>query len=196
MTTTSERVVEILVQQGKYRELARPLKIGSLSFEFDHALVASERANDLVIVIELKGGTSDEAVIRKVLALTRALDVLESKRPVTAVLTSGQALPETVQSISRVCRVLPIGTPVGPTAADAVRDWLSVLLPISPPATVETLVDWTGDLRREIPKTAAGPLADLLVEAAPLGKQAVEDVLAEVIKVAVEPALAEGEDDA
>ena len=196
MTTTSERVVEILVQQGKYRELAQPMKIGSLSFEFDHALVASERANDLVIVIELKGGTSDEAVIRKVLALTRALDVLKSKRSVTAVLTSGQALPETVQSISRVCRVLPIGTPAGPKAADAVRDWLSVLLPITQPATVETLVDWTGDLHREIPKTLAGPLADLLVEAAPLGKQAVEDVLADAIKVAVEPALAEGEDDA
>ncbi|KPH86132.1 hypothetical protein GLUCOINTEAF2_0202986 [Komagataeibacter intermedius AF2] len=196
MTTTSERVVEILVQQGKYRELAQPVKIGSLSFEFDHALVASERANDLVIVIELKSGTSDEALIRKVLALTRALDVLKSKRSVTAVLTSGQALPETVQSISRVCRVLPIGTPVGPKAADAVRDWLSVLLPISQPATVETLVDWTDDLRREIPKAAAGPLADLLVETAPLGKQAVEDVLADAIKVAVEPALAEGEDDA
>jgi hypothetical protein len=196
MTTTSERVVEILVQQGKYRELAQPMKIGSLSFEFDHALVASERANDLVIVIELKGGTSDEAVIRKVLALTRALDVLKSKRSVTAVLTSGQALPETVQSISRVCRVLPIGTPAGPKAADAVRDWLSVLLPISQPAAVETLVDWTGDLRGEIPETAAGPLADLLVEKAPLGKQAVENVLADAIKAAVEPALAEGEDDA
>lgn len=196
MTTTSERVVEILVQQGKYRELAQPMKIGSLSFEFDHALVASERANDLVIVIELKGGTSDETVIRKVLALTRALDVLKSKRSVTAVLTSGQALPETVQSISRVCRVLPIGTPAGPKAADAVRDWLSVLLPISQPAAVETLVDWTGDLSREIPKTAAGPLADLLVEKAPLGKQAVENVLADAIRAAVQPALAEGEDDA
>lgn len=196
MTTTSERVVEILVQQGKYRELPQPMKIGSLSFEFDRALVAIERANDLVIVIELKGGTSDEAVIRKVLALTRALDVLKSKRSVTAVLTSGQASPETVQSISRVCRVLPIGTPAGPKAADAVRDWLSVLLPISQPATIETLVDWTGDLHREIPKTAAGSLADLLVEMAPLGKQAVEDVLADAIKVAVEPALAESEDDA
>ncbi len=67
---------------------------------------------------------------------------------------------------------------------------------ISQPATVETLVDWMGDLRREIPKTAAGPLADLLVEKAPLGKQAVEDVLADAISAAVEPALAEGEDDA
>lgn len=196
MTTTSEHVVEILVQQGKYRELPQPLKIGSLSLEFDHTLVASERANDLVIVIELKGGTSDEALIRKVLALTRALDVMKSRRSVTAVLTSGPALPETVQSISRVCRVLPVGTPAGPKAADAVRDWLSVLLPISQPATVETLVDWRGDLVAEIPAGAAGLFADALVAAAPLGKQVVESRLAEAIQTAVEPALAEGEDDA
>lgn len=196
MTTTSERVVEILVQQGKYRELPQPMKIGSLSFQFDHALVASERANDLVIVIELKGGTSDEAVIRKVMALTRALDVLRSRRSVTAVLTSGPALPETVQSISRVCRVLPIGTPSGAKAVEAVRDWLSVLLPISQPATIETLVDWSRDLAAEIPTAVAGRFADALVIAAPLGKQAVEAGLAEGIRAAVKSALAEGEDDA
>lgn len=196
MTTTSERVVEILVQQGKYRELPQPLKVGSLSFEFDYALVASERANDLVIVIEVKSGTSDRALIRKVLALTRALDVLKSRRSVTAVLTSGPALPETIQSISRVCRVLPIGTPSGPGAADAVRDWLSVLLPISEPIAVEALVDWTGDLRAEIPASATGPFADALVAASPRGKEAVQDRLARAIRIAVEPALAESEDDA
>jgi hypothetical protein len=196
MTTTSERVVEILVHQGKYRELPQPVKIGSLSFEFDYALVASERANDLVIVIELKGRTSDEALIRKVLALTRALDVLKSRRPVTAVLTSGPALPEMVQTISRVCRVLTIGTPSGPGAADAVRDWLSVLLPISEPAAVEAVVDWSSDLRAEIPAAATGPFADALVAASRVGKQAVEDRLADAVRAAVEPALAESEDDA
>lgn len=196
MTTTSERVVEILVQQGKYRKLPQPMKIGSLSFAFDYALVASDRANDLVIVIELKGGTSDEALIRKVLALTRALDVLKSRRSVTAVLTSGPALPETVRSISRVCRVLPIGTPSGPRAVDAVRDWLSVLLPISEPAAVEALVDWTGDLRAEVASAVTGSFADTLMAASRLGKQAVEVRLADTIRAAVEPALAESEDDA
>ena len=103
--TTSESVVRILVSEGGYRELPRPLKVGTLSFDFEYALVAGERANDLVIVIELRSDTADDIVIRKVLSLTRALDVLQSKRSVTAVLTSGQATPRTVQSISRVCRV-------------------------------------------------------------------------------------------
>lgn len=193
MTTTSDRVVDILVKEGGYRELAQPVKIGSLSFEFTHALVAGERANDLVIVIELKSDTSDEAVIRKVLALTRALDVARSKRSVTAVLTSGQVLPETVQSISRVCRVLPIGAPGGPQAGEAVRDWLSVLLPIDEPPMVETFIDWAGDLRAKIPAVANGPLTDNLLAIAPHGKDAVEAVLADAIKAAVTPALAQEE---
>ena len=88
--TTTDRVVEILVGEGGYRELPRPFKVGSLSFEFTQALIASEKANDLVVVIELTGDTADDVVTRKVLALTRALDVMRSKRPVTAVLTSGQ----------------------------------------------------------------------------------------------------------
>jgi hypothetical protein len=183
--TTSESVVQILVDEGGYRELPRPLKVGSLSFDFTYALVAGNKANDLVIVIELKSDTADDTVIRKVLSLTRALDVLQSKRSVTAVLTSGQATSQTVQSMSRVCRVLPVGAPSGPKAINAVHDWLSVLLPLVQPPPVETLIDWEGDLRRNIPANAAGPLLEELLSAAPAGKLAVEQVLASAIQVPV-----------
>jgi len=193
--TTSESVVRILVGEGGYRELPRPLKIGSLSFDFAYALVAGDRANDLVIVIELKGDTADDTVIRKVLSLTRALDVLQSKRSVTAVLTSGQAAPETVQSISRVCRVLPVGAPSGPKAVDAVRDWLSVLLPLTQPPPVETLVDWEGDLRKNLAESAEGQLLEDLLSAAPAGKLAVEQVLASAILTPVEPVLEHDQDE-
>ncbi|MER9349802.1 hypothetical protein [Mesorhizobium sp. M0227] len=193
--TTSESVVQILVGEGGYRELPRPLKVGSLSFDFAHALVAGDKANDLVIVIELKGDTPDDIVIRKVLSLTRALDVLQSKRSVTAVLTSGQASPETIHSISRVCRVLPVGAPFGPKAVDAVRDWLSVLLPLAQPPPVKTLVDWEGDLRSSIPASAAGPFLEELLRAAPAGKMAVEQMLASAIQAPVESVLEDDQDE-
>jgi hypothetical protein len=193
--TTSERVVAILTSEGGYRELPRPFKVGSLTFEFTYALIAGERANDLVIVIELKGDSADEAVIRKVLALTRALDVLQSKRPVTAVLTSGQAVAETVQSISRVCRVLTVGSPTGPRASEAVRDWLSVLLPITEPQSTETLLDWEADLRQRLPTSLSGTQLDQLIASAPRGKIAVEETFASSIKTAVTPALEEDEED-
>jgi hypothetical protein len=177
--STSDRVVDILTQEGGYKPLPKPFKVGSQSFDFTHALVAGERANDLVIVIELRG----------VLALTRALDVQRSKRPVTAVLTSGQPRSETVQSISRVCRVLPVGAPAGPDAVEAVRDWLSVLLPLTQPPAVDTMLDWEGDLRAVTPDTAKGPLMDALVAAAPRGKAAVEAVLANDITASVKAIL-------
>jgi hypothetical protein len=193
--STSDRVVDILVNEGGYRELPRPFKVGSISFEFTHALVAGDRANDLVIVIDVKGDTADDAVTRKVLALTRALDVMHSKRPVTAVLTSGQPRSETIQSISKVCRVLPIGAPGGPDAADAVRDWLSVLLPLTEPSGVDTLLDWEGDLRKAAPDAAKGALMDALIGAAPQGKKAVEGVLAQAVETAVNDALAADEEE-
>jgi hypothetical protein len=193
--TTSESVIQILVEEGGYKDLARPLRVGSLSFDFAHALIAGERANDLVIVIELKGDTADDNVVRKVLSLTRALDVLQSRRSVTVVLTSGQVAQNTVQSISRVCRVLPIGAPSGPKAIDIVREWISVLLPLAQPPPVETLIDWESDLRSSIPANAAGPLLEELLRAAPAGKLAVEQVLALTIQTPVASVLEDDQDE-
>lgn len=192
--TTTDRVLEILVDEGGYRELPKPFKVGSLSFDFSHVLVAGDKANDVVIIVELKADSADDAVIRKILALTRALDVMRSKRPVTAVLTSGQLRPEMVQTTSRVCRVLPVGAPAGPNALNAIRDWLSVLLPLRETSSVQTVLDWEGDLRAQIPMSVKGAWLDELLKLAPQGKQAVEDSLARVIRRLVKAALEEDED--
>jgi len=193
--STTDRVLDILVQEGGYRQLPRPFKVGSISFDFTHALVASERANDLVIVIELKGDTVDDGIIRKVMALTRALDVMRSKRPVTAVLTLGQPRSETVQSISKVCRVLPVGAPTGPDPISAVRDWLSVLLPLIQQPAVETLLDWEADLQVATAASAKGEFMDALIDAAPHGKDAVETVLADAIMRSANAAIADEGDE-
>jgi len=177
--STSDRVVEILTLEGGYCALPKPFKVGSQSFDFTNALIASDRANDLVIVIDLKGDTADDAIIRKVFALTRALDVLRSKRPVTVVLASGQPRSETIQSISKVCRVLPVGAPAGPGALDALRDWLAVLLPLTEPPAVDTILDWEADLRSAAPSAAKGAFMDAVVMAALDGKDAVEAILVE-----------------
>jgi len=183
--STSDRVVEILVQEGGYRPLQMPFKVGSQQFEFTHALLAGHRANDLVLVIDVKGDTADEVVTRKVLALTRALDVLRSRRPVTVVLTAGQPHSETIRSISKVCRVLPIGAPAGPDAHHSVRDWVSVLLPLAKPNIVDSKVDWEADLRKVVAASARGPLMESLIAAAPSGTDAVEAELAKIINDSV-----------
>ncbi|KQP23353.1 hypothetical protein [Pseudorhodoferax sp. Leaf267] len=189
--TTSDRVVDLLVSEGGYRELPKPFKVGAISFDFTHVLVAGERANDLVVVIEVKGDAQDDAVIRRMLAFTRALDVMRSKRPVTAVLTSGQVSAETVRSMSNVCRVLPLGAPSGPTALTAVRDWLSVLLPLQQPSTKELQVSWEHDFRALLPQDVTADLVEAVVGAAALGKEAVEAQFSSAMENAIAPALQE-----
>lgn len=191
--STSESVVDILVNEGGYRVLPQPMKVGSGSFEFSHALVGSNTANDLVVVVEIKPDTSDDLIVRNILGLTRALDVLRSRRSLTAILTSGPAAPETLRSISRVCRVLPVGSPQGPKAADAVREWLAALLPLGQHADSEISLDWIGELRTQMPKTT-DPLTEALIAHAPEGAGDVEAAFAQAIKTAVTPALAEDED--
>lgn len=193
--STTDRVLDILVREGGYRQLPKPFKVGSIPFDFTHALVAGERANDLVVVIELTGDTIDDGVTRKVMALTRALDVIRSKRPVTAVLTSGQPRTETLQSISKVCRVLPIGAPTGPNAFSAVRDWLSVLLPLTQQPAFEALLNWEADLSVATIVSTRGEFTNALIEAAPRGKEAVETVLANAISRSIDVAIVEDGDD-
>jgi hypothetical protein len=193
--TTSESVVKILVDEGGYRELSQPMKIGSVSFQFSHALVAEKRANDLVIVIELKSTTSDDVMIRNVLGLTRALDVLKSRRSVTAVLTSGQATSETIRSISRVCRVLPIGSPAGPKAVDAVRDWLSVLLPLADSVGADTAIDWEPALRQHLHLVDDTPYLERLIAAAPQGAEAVEGEFVAEMTAQIIPGLQEDDEE-
>jgi len=183
---TAEQVVDILKKEGHYRELPKPFKIGTLSFEFTSALIATEKANDLVIVIDLRSDVADEGAVRKVHALTRALDVVQSRRSVTAVLTQGQASSETVHAMSRVCRVLPIGTPVGQNASDLVRDWVSVLLPLKTPESVETMVHWEADVRKLLSKEVATDFIDDVFKKAVSDKGAVEAVLRDRLMVPIE----------
>ena len=191
--STSDSVVDILVNEGGYKVLPTPMKVGSGSFEFSHALVGSNTANDLVVVVEVKPDTSDELIVRNILGLTRALDVLRSRRSVTAVLTSGAAAPETLRAISRVCRVLPVGAPQGPKAADAVREWLAALLPLGQHAGAEIALDWVAELRRQLPKKV-DPFSEALIARAPEGDKAVESAFASALKDAVSPALEEDGD--
>ncbi|WP_395541063.1 hypothetical protein [Neotabrizicola sp. sgz301269] len=190
--TTAETVFEILTKEGGYRPLGKPIRIGSQTFSFPHVLVAGERANDLVIVIELTGASEDAQVTRSVLAFTRALDVLGSKRSVTAVLTSGQADNDLVNSINRVCRVLPVGAPTGPMAEKMVRDWLAVLLPLKGPPPVEHLADWKASLEKQLEGTDDEPVVGWFVQLAERGKEAVEAALALEISTLADKVLEDG----
>lgn len=190
--TTAETVHQILTQEGGYRPLEKPVKIGSQAFNFTYVLVASGRANDLVIVIDLTGGSDNAQVTRSVLAFTRALDVLGSRRSVTTVLTSGQADSALLNSISRVCRVLPVGAPSGPSAEGLIRDWLAVLLPLKNPPPVEHLADWKVGFGEQLKDTFNEHDLSRFVKLAEEGKEAVEAALAHEISTVADQAFEDG----
>ncbi|WP_439401043.1 hypothetical protein ACNJYA_27795 [Bradyrhizobium sp. DASA03068] len=189
--TITERVLEILTVEGRYRALPNPVKIGSQEFTFTQVLVASDKGNDLVIVIELTSITDNSSVIRSVLAFTRALDVLRSRRSVTTVLTSGQADKDLINAINKVCRVLPIGAP-SYDEIDTIRDWLAVLLPLTSPPRVEHLADWRTNLNKSLQEGPERLQMDRFIQLAEDGQEAVEQALATAIAELADDALNEG----
>lgn len=193
--TTTERVVEILVERGHYRQLTTPLRIGSQDFVFTSVLAGTDKANDIVLVIELTGSLGNDAIARSVLAFTRALDVIGSRRPVTVVLTSGQADKDLLNAINRVCRVLPVGAPTGEDSSQVIADWLAVLLPLDSPPAVEHLGEWRNALEKQL--AHLDPVeVEQFIQRAQSGKEAVEDALATEIATRADKALEEGEEQA
>lgn len=189
--TTSDKVREILIQEGGFRELPSPLIVGSLSFDFGQALVGGEKSNDLVIVIELNTGVDDAEVVRKIFALTRALDVLRSRRSVTVVLTLGQAHPDVVRSLGSVCRVLSVGSPSGSTAQQELRDWLSALLPLTLPPTVDETENWQAEVGEKISNPDDEGFIEELLRQSGNGEDAIKQILSERVIEAVRIPLAE-----
>ena len=111
----------------------------------------------------------------------------------TAILASGQPSPNTLQAIGRVCRVLPVGAPSGPKAEETLRDWLAVLLPLAELEPVSALADWKTELRKHIPESTPVALVDHFLDASEGDKESVEQVLAGMIREAVEETLEEGD---
>lgn len=173
--TPIERVTLLLTTAG-YRPLSMPLIIGSVPFEFAAALLGPDRAPDLVLVVD----TIDEKegrVRQKITALSRALDVIGSRRPLTAILTGPRPQTSTIEALGRVCRVLPVGTPVG-TAADAtLHDSLAVLLPLQLPEPTDSVADPMGELFRQMPTDIDSIIKETVMLHASQGSEAVEGAL-------------------
>lgn len=139
-----------LLKANGYREAKQPLPIGSAHFSFD-AILTVDRSLDLIVLADTTTGDEDR-LRRQILALSRALDVIRSRRTLTVILVGQQLTAETMESLSRVCRVLPVGTLAGPNAERTLRDWLAVLLPLRLPDADEIQGDWREELTERLPR--------------------------------------------
>lgn len=174
------RVVDILTNAG-YRHGKTPVTVASVRFEFAAILLGSDRANDLIIVIDTL--VDGEARIRqKVEGLSRALDLAASRRPLTVVLVGPPPRPAVVEALARVSRVLNVGTPTGDSADRFLADTLAVLLPLSLPDASDTLVDPIEEVYRQLPTDIDKDALAPLFTAARSGTEAVQEALRELLE--------------
>lgn len=157
------------LEQAGFTSLPTPFQAASVEFEFTAALRGSGgRSLDLILIVDTATGDHgdrDAASVRqRIQALSRALDVTQSRLLLTVIL-AGASLASLIDALSPICRVLtieeaalePDGSPSNDAARDTLDDHIRLLLPLD--LQLDELVE---------PSQPADPVAELL-EALPAG---------------------------
>jgi hypothetical protein len=175
------RITSMLLEAG-YRAVSTPLVIGGLKFDFPAALVGVEPSPDLILVADTAFEQEDR-LVTKLEGVARSLDVARSKRPLTVVIAGPRPSSANLETMSRVCRVLPTGTVLDKDTEGSLRNWLAVLLPLRLP---EAHAPIAGAIE-QLSKLGVGldqEVADL-VNPAKQGTRAVQVQLHKIIDAAV-----------
>ena len=85
-------------------------------------------------------------VQQRIEAFARVLDLIHSRRPVTAVFVGPPPGADFKAAVSRVCRVLSVGETLQDSSTQSIYDWLAVLLPLQIPVPASS----AGDSMREL----------------------------------------------
>jgi hypothetical protein len=161
-----ERIVALLSEAG-YERLSPPIEVAAIPFEFSAVLAASSSL-DLVVVIDTIAEADTGEIRRRVEGLSRALDLVQSRRPLTVVLVGPEPEQDLQLALTRVARVLV----VGPYGEREMRQAIAVLLPLEIVTVAEMPESWRSARDRLL---AGYPEAAELVEAAQFGAEAVAE---------------------
>ena len=183
MTAHVNRVVGTLSEAG-YRTVSMPMVVSNVTFEFPAALVGSGHSQDLIIVADCSDD-SEKRIRQKIEALARALDLVESRRSLTVVLTGPRPSQILLEALTHVCRVLPTGAPSF-RSDQALRDKLAVLLPLDITEIARTIADPERELSERIKLVKDKTIVRDLVAAAYHGPGQVEKQLRTLIEQAFE----------
>ncbi len=170
------QTVAFLTTAG-YRSLKPPFEVASIPFSFGALLVGTERAIDLLAIIDTV--VEDPAAVRRnVEGLGRALDLAGSRRPLTIILVGPSPPAGYIEPLVKVGRVLVVNTAASPSAtADLLADSLAVLLPLKLPDPTGTTVDPHSTLLERMPAAGSDKTLALLLKASSAGAKAVRETL-------------------
>lgn len=179
-STPVGRVAAALEDAG-YQRIANGLQVGELKFQFPAAFVKAKSSAELILVADI-ASESETQLTRKVDGVARALDIASSTRSLTLVVTGPRPSDSALESLGRVCRVLPTGDITGADGDQVLKNWLAVLLPLSLPQP-ESVV---GNSLARIHAAAQGldETTRKLIDVASLGEGAVSKELYSIIDAA------------
>ena len=179
-STPVGRVTEALEKAG-YQRIANVLQVGALKFQFPAAFVKANNSAELILVADI-ASESEAQLTRKVEGVARALDIASSTRSLTLVVTGPRPSSTALESLGRVCRVLPTGNISGNDGDAVLMNWLAVLLPLSLPQSDSQTENSLARIR-----AAAKSLDETtrnLIDVAWLGEGAVSEALYSIIDAA------------
>jgi hypothetical protein len=113
--------VAVALEGAGYQRIADGLRVGELKFRFPAAFVADIASEN------------EAQLTRKVDGVARALDIAASTRSLTLIVTGPRPSASALESLGRVCRVLPTGNISGDDGDEVLKNWLAVLLPLTLP---------------------------------------------------------------
>lgn len=164
-----QRVIDVLEGAG-YAALSSPVTIAGIPFEFPAVLVG-RTSLDLIVVLDTVSDNDGPRTGREIEAVSRALDVVASRRPLTVVFVGPRPERTLHQQLTRVARVLLVGSPA---VSHQLHDALAVLLPLELHAGTEAPTSWAAAKDGLLERHAD---VDHLVAAARDGRDAVADAL-------------------
>ena len=180
--TPIDRVAEFLAAAG-FRRLGMPLEIAGVKFDFPIGFIGSPPSPDLILVVDT-AFDNEHRILKRVEGLPRALDVVASKRPLTVVVAGPRPHSGTLEAMSKVCRVLPIGTVLDEDPDAVLKNWLAVLTPLNLPEPNANIADPLSEIAMHVEDLH--PDVGSLVQLASQGPDAVQSRLHEIIDKAMD----------
>jgi hypothetical protein len=160
-----ERVVSLLGEAG-YERLQQPVEVATIPFEFS-AVLAGRSSLDLIVIVDTVTDSDVASIRLRVEGLSRALDLVESRRPLTVILVGPEPMQELQLALTRIARVLVVGVPHDDRE---LREPIAVLLPLELGAVTEMPESWRSAREKLL---AAHPDAAGLLDAAKVGAEEV-----------------------
>lgn len=186
METSAENVLQVLEGAG-FERLPKPLVVAGARFDFDAAVTGTGISHDLVVLATSK--TTRGRLVRLLSGLSRTLDQVESRRPVSLVLIGAKTDAQVAASLEQHARVLTIeGDDPRP---DQIRRAIAVLLPLNLPveqsqgrAPLSVVAERLGG--------ALSKEHQSFIDAAQVGPDEVREALRRFIEAAVADSSSEG----